>query len=234
LLLLTPLLLGAADEPGDLVPCGGTGVATSDAPIDILTARGTTAEDGLAMRFTITFSRPLPVPDDEGAPLRVDVLIHDPAVPDLSVDYYRGLNRIVRFDAVSVRAGLAIILLAERSESPFTSGVRVDGDTLTMTFPSRMVMPDPDLAGFDYSGLRWTVVARDEATCDILGTRARPTRRVAVVGAGSPAASPTPALPAATSHDPLVSGGLLLACLLSIAVGGAAGFAVARWRRRTE
>ena len=158
--LLAPLLLGSADPASDLVSCDGTTVPQRHAPIDIVRAAGTTAEDGLALRFTITFSEPLPLPDEQGRPLRVDVLIDDPAVPEVSVSYYRGLNRILRLDAVSASPGLVVLLLPERSDDRFTNGVQVDGDTLTMTIPSRMVMPDPDLAGFDYSGLRWTVVAR--------------------------------------------------------------------------
>jgi hypothetical protein len=232
-LVAAPLLLGAADAPGDLVPCEGAGIVDGTAPIDILTAKGTTAEDGLALRFTLTFSEPVPLPDEEGSPLRVDVLLRDPTVPDLSVDYYRAVNRIVRFDAVNARAGLAILLLPERAESPFTSGVEVDGERLTLTLPSRMVMQDPDLAGFDYSGLRWTVVARDEDTCDLLGEAARPVHRVKVLDA-DPDPAPSPSRSVATAaDDPLISIGFVAACLLAIVVGGAGGFAAARWRRRT-
>jgi hypothetical protein len=233
ILLLTPLLLAASDASGDLVACEGGTPSRAAAPIDVVKATGSTAEEGLALRFTITFSDPLPVPDEEGPPLRVDVLLFDPSVPDVKVDYYRGLNRIVRFDDVSEGAGLEILLLPERSESPFTSGAQVDGDTLTMTLPSRMVMPDPDLAGFDYQGIRWTVVARDRNTCDVLGGRARPTRRLKVSPVvASPEPSPGPVATAAVPGDPLVSGGFLVACALAILVGGAAGFAAARWRRR--
>ena len=233
-LLAAPLLLGAADPSGDLASCDGTGTVNPDAPIDVVAARGATAEDGLAMRFTITFAEPLPVPDDEGRPLRVDVLMHDPEAPDVSVDYYRGLNRIVRFDDVSEAGGLAILLLPERTESPFTSGVETHGDTLTMTLPSRMVMPDPDLAGFDYSGIRWTVVTRDRSTCDLLGARARPTRELKVEEARTPAPSPAPPVATTPAPEPILSLGLVVACVVSIAVGGFAGYVAARWRRATQ
>ena len=232
-LLLAPLLVGAADPASDLVSCDGTTIPQRHAPIDILHASGTTAEEGLALRFTITFSEPLPLPDEEGRPLRVDVLIDDPTVPEVSVSYYRGLNRILRLDAVSASPGLVALLLPERSDDRFTNGVEVDGDTLTMTIPSRMVMPDPDLAGFDYSGLRWTVVAQDEGTCDILGARARPTRPIKVL-ASKPSPSPSSDAVATTPAPggPLVPGGFLTECVLAIVLGGAAGFAVARRRRR--
>ena len=231
--VLAPLLLGAADPASDLVSCDGTTIPRGHAPIDIVRAAGTTAEEGLALRFTITFSEPLPMPDEQGKPLRVDVLIDDPSVPDVSVDYYRGLNRILRLDAVSASPGLGVLLLPERSDDRFTNGVQVHGDTLTMTIPSRMVMPDPDLAGFDYSGLRWTVVAQDQGTCDILGARARPTRPIKVLSS-KPTPSPSPDAVATTPAPggPLVPGGFLTECVLAIVVGGAAGFLVARRRRR--
>ena len=37
---------------------------------------------------------------------------------------------------------------------------------------------------------------------------------------------------AAATGDPLISGGFVVACLVAIAIGGGAGFAVAAWRRR--
>ncbi|MBA3691451.1 MAG: hypothetical protein H0W82_08585, partial [Actinobacteria bacterium] len=176
ILLLSPLLLGWSDPEHDLAPCRGGPVTVHGAPIDMVKAVGTSAENGQAIRFQVTFSRPLPVPDRHGRPLRVDVLLRDPSVPDLTAGPYLYLNRIVRFDAVA-GSSLVIMLLPERSSTPFAGGVDVRGDTLTMVFPARMVMPDPDLAGFDLRRLRWTVVARDGSTCDLLGGRSMPNRR---------------------------------------------------------
>jgi len=225
--------LGAADPSGDLVSCRRGSPTVSAAPIDMVRVSGGTAESGLALQFRITFAAPLPVPDDEGRPLRVDVLLRDTAVPDVKVDYYRGLNRIVRFDAVT-ETGLTVLLLPETSSSPFTSGVAVDGETLTLTLPARMVMLDPDLGGFDFSTLRWTVVARDEDTCDLLGEESRPTRRLQLPDRSSTVpAAPSDGSPAADA-DPLVSVGFLIACMAAIAVGGAVGFAAAWWRRHAE
>jgi hypothetical protein len=231
-LVLAPLLLGAADPSGDLVSCRRGSPTVSAAPIDIVRASGGTAEAGLALRFRITFAAPVPVPDDEGRPLRVDVLLRDTAVPDLSVDYYRALNRIIRFDAVT-QTGLTVLLLPEETSSPFTSGVAVDDETLTLTLPARMVMLDPDLAGFDFSTLRWTVVARDEDTCDLLGEDSRPTRRLQLPDRSSPVPPASGDSPVADA-DPLVSAGFLVACVLAILIGGAVGFAAAWWRRRAE
>ena len=229
-LLLAPLLLGWSDPAHDLAPCSGATGTVAAAPVDIVEAVGTDAEGGTAIRFRITFARELSVPDERGKPFRVDVLLRDPSVPDLTAGPYLYLNRIVRFDAV-VRPGLLLLLLPERSVTPFAGGVDVRGDTLTMTFPARMVMQDPDLAGFDLRKLRWNVVARDERTCDILGGRAEPARKLQVVGDQASPVPATPTTPVAV-NPPLISSGFLLACVLAIAVGGGMGFAAARWRRR--
>jgi hypothetical protein len=233
ILLLAPLLLGWSDPAHDLRPCNGDTGAVASAPIDIVDALGTSAEEGEAIRFRITFAQPLPVPDEQGKPLRVDVLLRDPSVPALTAGPYLRLNRIVRFDAVA-EPGLLIMLLPERSATPFAGGVDARDDTLTLTFPARMVMQDPDLAGFDLRRLRWTVVARDERTCDILGGRSEPTRRLKIVGdRASPAPATSPGTASSASDDhPLMSTGFLLACVLAIGVGGGAGMAAARWRRR--
>jgi hypothetical protein len=230
-LLLAPLLLGWTDPPHDLGPCRGDTGAVARAPIDIVEALGTSAEERAAIRFRITFADALPVPDEQGKPLRVDVLLRDPDVPGLTAGPYLRLNRIVRFDAVA-EPGLLILLLPERSATPFAGGVDVRGDTLTMTFPARMVMQDPDLAGFDLQRLRWTVVARDERTCDILGGRSEPTRRLKILGdRASPPPKTPPGVAAVSGDHSLLSTGFLLACVLAIGVGGGAGLAVARWRR---
>jgi hypothetical protein len=230
-LLLAPLLLGWSDPAHDLGPCSGDSGAVESAPIDMVEAVGTSAEEGEAIRFRIAFARPLPVPDERGKPLRVDVLLRDPSVPALTAGPYLRLNRIVRFDAVA-EPGLFILLLPERSATPFAGGVDVAGATLTLTFPARMVMQDPDLEGFDLRRLRWAVVARDERTCDILGGRSEPTRRLKIVGDRvSPVPAPPPGTSPAGGHSTL-SAGFVLACLLAIGVGGGAGMAAARWRRR--
>jgi hypothetical protein len=229
-LLLAPLLLGWSDPAHDLAPCSGAERAASGGPIDIVEAVGTSAEEGLAIQFRITFARDLPVPDERGKPFRVDVLLRDPSLPDLTAGPYLDLNRIVRFDAVA-EPGLLVLLLPERTVTPFAGGVDVRRDTLTLTLPARIVMQDPDLAGFDLQRLRWNVVARDEGTCDILGGRSEPARKLTVVDPASPVPSTPPPAPA-DDDSPPVSLAFVLACLLAIVVGGSIGFAAARRRSR--
>jgi hypothetical protein len=230
-LLLWPLLLGWSDPAHDLASCSGDTDVAAHAPIDIVEAVGSSAEEGEAIQIRITFAGLLPVPDRHGRPLRVDVLLRDPGVPDLTAGSYLYLNRIVRFDALA-DPGLVILLLPERSVTPFTGGVAVQGATLTLTFPARMVMQDPDLAGFDLQRLRWTVVARDGGTCDTLGGRSRPTRKLRIL---SDQASPAPATTQSSSSgdgSSSPSAAFVLSCVLAIVVGGAGGRVAARRRRR--
>jgi len=196
-LALAPLLLGASanDPRGDTASCRG-GVAAPDPAIDLLRASAEATEGGSAVRFTVTFAASLRVPDSEGRPLRVDVLVRDPEAPAVSFEYYRDVNRIVRFDAVG-GSGVAILLLPERGTNTFL-GASV-GSVLTIELPGRLLTRDLDLAGPAPERLRWSVVARDERTCDFLGD-GRPPLAVAPAEA-IPQASPT-APPAADPDDP--------------------------------
>jgi hypothetical protein len=183
--LLAPLALGASDPRGDVGPCPPGGPAGGDPRIDILDARGEIVERGTALRFTIRFDDSFESPDGERSPLRVDVVLRDPAAPVVSFRYYRDLNRIVRFDAVADPA-LQIVLLPEQGANVFVGAVAL-GDTVTMTLPGRLVTRDADLEGLRLGRLRWGVIARDEAHCDALGDGA-PTERLVV---GEVAATPT-------------------------------------------
>jgi len=197
-LALVPLLLGASasDPRGDTASCRG-GVAAPDPSIDLIGADAVATEGGSAVRFTVTFAASLRVPDTEGRPLRVDVLVRDPEALAVSFAYYRDVNRIVRFDAVG-GADVAILLLPERGTNTFF-GATVTGSVLTIELPGRLLTLDADLAGPALDRLRWSVVARDERTCDFVGD-GRPTFAVAPAEA-LPQASPT-APPDADPDDP--------------------------------
>ena len=195
LLSLAPLLAATsmADPAGDTASCRG-GVAVPDPAIDLIRGEAVATEGGSAVRFTITFSHPVPWRDTERRPLRVDVLVRDPQVPASSFAYYRGVNRIVRFDAVG-GAGIAVLLLPERGTNTFL-GASVDGTVLTMELPGRLLTRDLDLRGPAVDHLHWSVVARDGGSCDFLGG-GRPTLAVA---RAAPLAQASPSPP--SSDDP--------------------------------
>jgi hypothetical protein len=220
-LALTPVLLAAADPRGDTGPCAG-GSGPGDERIDVLHAGGAIVEDGDAIRWTIRFADALPVPDTERLPLRVDIVIRDPTLPVFSFRYYTALNRIVRFDDVP-QALLAIVLIPEHGANVF-EGATVAGDTLTVEVPGRLLVPDQDLEGLGLRRLRWSVIARDERTCDFLGD-GRPTR---VLHVARPEPSPSFTPPAAAPGWGGFSGGLRAALIagavvvLGIAIGALA------------
>jgi hypothetical protein len=183
LLLLAPLLLAASDPARDAVPCRPSAPGPGDAP-DLVAARGSIAEGGTAVRWELTFADALAVPDLEGRPFRVDILVRDPTVPTVDVAYYRDLNRIVRFDALA-QSGLVILLLPERGQNVFLAE-QIDGRRFTIQVPGRMITRDLDLDGLPLEDLRWTVVVRDQHRCDVLGS-ARPHLRLSETAADEPA-----------------------------------------------
>jgi hypothetical protein len=174
LVALLPVLLGAADPSGDVAGCrGGSG---SDAP-DLVEARGEILEQGTSARWTLTFAEPLTVPDRAGGPFRVDVAIRDPEVPAVSFAYYRQVNRLVRVDA-TVEHPTQILLLPEGGANVFNPAI-VEGRTMTIQVPGRILSADEDLTGTSpgLESLRWTVIVRDDRACDLLGS-GRPTERL--------------------------------------------------------
>ena len=85
LLLVTPLLLAAARDPRGDVDVVRRGSAATDPAADLVDGgrlRGRARERG---GLRLTFAAPLPVPDHEGAPLRVDVLVRDPKLPTVTL-----------------------------------------------------------------------------------------------------------------------------------------------------
>lgn len=212
LLAATPLLLGASssDPRSDVVSCRRGGPSDERA-IDLVRAEAQATEGGSAVRFTMKFAKPLAVPDREGRPLRVDVLVRDPDAPVLSFAYYRRLNRLVRFDS-TVDPDITVLLLPEHGSNVFL-GVNVDGRTLTMELPGRLLTRDMDLEGPPIERLTWSVVARDEGSCDFLGD-GRPTLHV--TASARPISSP-PAPPAGAGDGPI---GWATALGAAAAVGG--------------
>jgi hypothetical protein len=205
LVLAVPLLVGFASDPrNDVRPCPGARSASGDAP-DLIRASAQTDEGGLGLVVTLTFDRPLPVPDMQGHPFRVDVLLNDPSVPTVSFDYYRDLNRILRFDATA-NAPVEIYLLPEHGRNVFY-GVTVEGNTLTMRVPGRVITRDVDISGPALLKMHWGVIVRDGSRCDLLRT-GRPVFKV-VAGPGSsiaavPPGSRVPPAPHSSAPWPLI------------------------------
>jgi hypothetical protein len=178
LLPLVPVLLAAADQTGDAAPCErGTRVGE---PPDLIEADGAIVELGTSARWTLTFAEPLHVPDAKGRPFRVDVVIHDPGAPVFDVGFYRDVNRIVRFDAIR-DSELGILLLPEGGSNVF-SPPKIEDRTMVIQVPGRILSDDNDETGTSpgLGQLRWSVVVRDEDTCDLLGD-GRPIQRLVPV-----------------------------------------------------
>lgn len=191
----TPGVAGAMPDPaGDVTTCPGMQAGTGDEAPDLIAAVGEVVELGTSIRWTLRFARPLTVPDDQGKPFRVDVLVYDSTVPKVSLGYYHGLNRLLRYDAVADPV-MHTLLLPELGESRFLPP-QVDGDTMTIRIPGRTLTADEDETGTSpgLENLRWGIIVRDGTTCDRLGG-GRPTHPLRVV---EPAA-PTHAPPAATT-----------------------------------
>lgn len=206
LALASPLLLAAADPSGDVGPCprlgGGSSIRDAAAP-DLVSAAGDIVELGTSVRFTLRFSGPLDVPDADGRPFRVDIVLLDPDVPSLDAGLYRGVNRLLRYDATADPV-TTILLLPEAGQSRFLAPT-IDGDTFVMQVPGRTLTEDEDETGTSpgLGQLRWGVVVRDEGSCDLLRD-GRPTERL------RPADEPGPSNPAGTvSDDPRGSRPLL-------------------------
>ena len=176
------LSIAAADPHGDVAPCGaGVDAAGGSDVIDLDSATARVVEQGTAVEFRVRFARRPPAPDPAGAPWRVDLLLRDPTLPEYSFGYYRDVNRIVRYDAVP-SPRVRILLLPERGENEYFA-VHIEGRTLVMRLPGRLLVQDEDLAGVPLRRLRWNAISRDEGVCDRIGT-GRPTRRIAGAASG--------------------------------------------------
>ena len=224
--LLAPLLLAASDPAGDVSPCPGVAGSGGDAP-DLVEAAGEITELGTSVRFSLRFAEPLVVPDRDGKPFRVDIVLVDPDVPRVDAGLYRGVNRLLRYDAVADPV-TTILLLPEGGQSRFIAPT-IEGDTLVLQVPGRTLTADEDETGTSpgLERLRWGVIVRDEAACDLLGTGRATARLVAE-------ASPAPSPPQST--DPARGGGVAIAIAVAAGLGvlGLVVASVVRRRARTS
>jgi hypothetical protein len=214
LLPLVPFLLAAADPTADAAPCG-SGTRSGEPP-DLVEARGEIVELGTSARWTLAFAEPLRVPDAHGRPFRVDVVIHDPGAPVFDVGLYRDVNRIVRFDATRDPT-LGILLLPEGASNVFSPPM-IEDRTMMIQVPGRILSDENDETGTSpgLAKLRWSVIVRDEGSCDVLG-EGRPVQRL--VRAARPhqgAAGPAGRSPAEWVQAALALG---VAAIAGVAVG---------------
>ena len=211
ILLVAPLLLAAADPPGDVGPCSRVPARDeATAAPDLVQARGEIVELGTSIRFTLRFAEPLVVPDGDGRPFRIDVVLLDPDVPAVDAGLYRDLNRILRYDAVP-DAVTTTLLVPEAGQSRFLPPA-IDGETFVLQVPGRTVVADEDETGTSPGlvQLRWGVVVRDEGSCDLLGN-GRPTEPLVERDDASPVPIDDPVAVAPDRRPLLVGLGALVA-----------------------
>ncbi|HEY6567249.1 MAG TPA: hypothetical protein VI341_07000 [Actinomycetota bacterium] len=167
-LVASPFLVAASDPAGDVAACPDARGASGGAP-DLVSARGQIVEFGTSALWTLRFADDVVVPDEEGTPFRVDLVLRDPSAPRMRFAYYRDLNRLIRYDAV-VDPTLRILLLPERGQNVFVPP-KVEGDTMTIQVPGRILSADEDETGTSpgIAEVRWSVIVRDEGSCDLLG-----------------------------------------------------------------
>ena len=189
LLLVTPLLLAATRDPrGDVTSCAD-GSAATDPVADLVEVDAFADELGSAAVWRLTFAAPLPVPDREGAPLRIDVLVRDPKLPTVALGDERGLNRLVRWDDTSAEQPIDIVWLPRQGHTPFNPPV-IDGRTVELRVPGRILLGEAPDGTESVRRARWSVVVRDGAACDRLGDR--PTLRLRVPPSGAPSVQSPP------------------------------------------
>jgi hypothetical protein len=225
LALLASLALAAADPRGDAVPC--LGAHGGGNPPDLVAAVGRASEEGSSATWRLTFAHPLRVPDPTDPPFRVDVVIRDPKVPAVSFGDYRDFNRIVRFDAKGGNARLELLFIAEGGHTLFDPPV-IDGDTMTIRMPGRLLLGADEFGRAAMQRLRWSVVVRDGGRCDLLGNGV-PSHRMATVA--PPMSSPTASAVPSTAPAPSASSTPVVG-VAGIAVAALAGLTLFALRRR--
>jgi hypothetical protein len=217
LVSVVPLLLAARDPTGDVVDCA-SGAAVADPTADVVAAQGEAAELGTAAVWRITFARPLPVPDHDGAPLRIDVLVRDPLIAPVTLGDERGMNRIVRWDDTGPDALENVMWVYERSATTFNPPA-IDGRTVTFTVPGRILLGEAENGTESVQRARWSVLVRDGDACDRVGS-------VPVYSLQKVAASPSPTVshlipsrsPSPAASGPASRAGWVLTLILLSAV----------------
>jgi len=226
LIVLLPLTLAAADPRGDAVRCKGE--RGPGHPPDLVRALGWLGEEGSSAVWQLSFRRPLVVPDPQEPSFRVDVLVRDPRIPTVSLGDYRRVNRIVRFDATARKARLTLLFLPEGGSAFFNPPI-LEGRTLTIQVPGRLLLGEDQFGRVDLTGLRWSVVVRDGGRCDLL-RNGIPSYRMATIAPST--SSPTASAVPSTASAPSASGKPVLgvAAIAVVALAVVSLFAIRRRR----
>ena len=225
LILLLPLTLAFADPRGDAVRCKG--VRGPGHPPDLVRALGWLGEEGSSAIWQLSFDRPLVVPDPEEPAFRIDVLVRDPRIPTMSLGDYRRVNRIVRFDATARNARLTLLFLPEGGSAFFNPPI-LEGRSITIEVPGRLLLGEDQFGKVDLTRLRWSVVVRDGGRCDLLGNGI-PSHRMATVP--PPTSAPTASAVPSTMPAPSASSAPVVG-VVAIAVAGLAILSFLALRRR--
>jgi hypothetical protein len=220
-LLAVPMLVAATpDRRGDVVSCA-TGAPLTDALADVVAVDGLATELGSAAVWRVTFAAPVPVPDRDGVPLRIDVLVRDPRLPPATLPDERGMNRIVRWDDVATDHPVDIVWLHGKGHTPFNPPA-IDGRTVEITVPGRILLGGAENGTESVRRARWSVVVRDGDACDRVGGVPRFRLREAPAGSVPPHPTvggiPTAADSSGSGTARFLPGvALFLVCLLLLA-----------------
>ncbi|HLB39941.1 MAG TPA: hypothetical protein VJM84_05760 [Actinomycetota bacterium] len=231
-LLVLPMLVAATDPRGDLVACDGSGAFASGAA-DLLGVDAVAAELGSVALWRLRFAEPPPGGGDRSAALHITVYVRDPRIPGQVVDGHPGVNRTVSWsggpdDPVQIR------LVPEDSTTPFNPPV-IDGDTVEIQVPGRILVGEEEDGTADVGGIRWSIVVRQGDACDGFGG-GKPTLRLRGLGS-TPATSArpgtrTPVATASAGASPISGGGrAMLTAAVLVLVCGAIVWVVRRRRR---
>jgi hypothetical protein len=228
LLSATPLLVAAtSDRQGDVVSCT-SGAQIGDTVPDVVSVEGVAAELGTAAVWRVTFASAIPVPDRDGAPLRIDVLVRDPRLPPVTLADEHGMNRIVRWDDIAADNPIDIVWLRGRGHTPFNPPV-VDRRTVEITVPGRILLGEAENGTESVGRARWSVLVRDGDACDRVGNlpvfRLEPLAEASASPLGAPTEHPTDAPIGATRS--WVGSIVLVAAILAVVI-----FAVSAVLRR--
>jgi hypothetical protein len=168
LLLATPLLIAAAsDRRGDVAACMG-GAPVHDPAADVVSVDAVGVELGTSAEWRVTFAERVPVPDLDGAPLRIDVLVRDPELPARSRGDEHGMNRIVRWDATGADAPIDIVWLGGEGHTPFNPPV-ISDRTVQIQVPGRILLGEAQNGTESVRRARWSILVRDGDACDRVG-----------------------------------------------------------------